>query len=82
MTKMPETVDDTTDGDNSKFGLRLIALIPLPTLVILIVIALVLFQDFFTRLCFLASMVDEVSTDDDDDDDDDDMNPLELMNNQ
>ena len=39
----------------------------LPTLVILIVKALVIFRDFFTRLCYLASMVDIVPTEEDDD---------------
>ena len=64
MTKVPETVNK-----NSLTELRLIALMPLPTLVILIVIALIIFQDLFTRLYYLASMVDVVSTEDDDDDD-------------
>ena len=68
MTKVPETVDGT-DIDNGKPALRLLALLHFPTLVVLIVIPLVLvmvlFWDFFTRLCYLASMV-VVSTEDDD----------------
>ena len=50
--------------------LRLLALLQFPTMGVLIVIPLVLFmvlfQDFFTRLCYLTSMVDVVSTEDDD----------------
>ena len=36
-------------------------------IVIPLVVFLILFRDFFTRLCYLTSMVDEVSTEDDDD---------------
>ena len=66
ITKVPETVDGT-DGDPM---LRLLALLHFPTMVVLIVIPLVLFmvlfRDFFTRLCYLTSMVDVVSIEDDD----------------
>ena len=69
---MPETVDDGTDVDNGKPALRVLALLHLTTIIVLMVVPLVifmvLFPDFFTRLCFLASMVDVVSTEDDDDD--------------
>ena len=50
--------------------LGLLALLHFQTMVVLIVIPLVLFmvlfRDFFTRLCYLASMVDVVSTEEDD----------------
>ena len=59
---MPETVDDGTDGEPA---------LRLPTMVVLIVIPLVLFMVLFRNLCYLASMVDVVSTEDDDDDDGD-----------
>ena len=74
MTKVPKTVDDETHGEPV---VRLLTLLHFPTMVVLIVIplvvviviALVLFRDFFTRSCYLTSMVDVISTDDDDDDD-------------
>ena len=73
MTKVPKTVDDETHGEPV---VRLLTLLHFPTMVVLIVIplvvviviALVLFRDFFTRSCYLTSMVDVISTDDDDDD--------------
>ena len=72
MTKIPETIDDGTNGTDGDPTLRLLALLHFPTMVVLIVIPLVLFfilfRDFFTRLCYLTSMVDEVSIEDDDDD--------------
>ena len=62
MTKIPEIVDDGTNGTDGDPTLRLLALLHFPTMVVLIVIPLVvffiLFQDFFTRLCYLISMVD------------------------
>ena len=71
MTKVPETVDDGTDGEPT---LRLLALLHFLTMVVLIVIPLVvvividliLFRDIFTKLCYLTSMVDVVSTENDD----------------
>ena len=44
MTKLPETVDAGTDGEPT---LRLLALLHLPTIVVLIVIPLVLFLVLF-----------------------------------
>ena len=67
MTKIPETIDDGTNGSDGDPTVRLLAMLHFPTMVVMIVIPLVvffiLFQDFFTRLCYLTSMVDE---DDDD----------------
>ena len=68
MTKIPETIDDRTNGSDGDPTVRLLAMLHFPTMVVMIVIPLVvffiLFRDFFTRLCYLTSMVDE---DDDDD---------------
>ena len=68
MTKVPETVDDETDGTDREPALRLLALLHFPRMVVLIVIPLVLlmvlFRDFFTRLCYLTSLVDVVFTED------------------
>ena len=69
---VPETVDDETDGTDREPALRLLALLHFPTMVVLI---LIFSQDFFTRLCYLTSLVDVVSTEDVDE-------PLGLMNNQ
>ena len=67
MTKIPETIDDRTNGSDGDPTVRLLAMLHFPTMVVMIVIPLVvffiLFRDFFTRLCYLTSMVDE---DDDD----------------
>ena len=74
MTKIPETIDDRTNGSDGDPTVRLLAMLHFPTMVVMIVIPLVvffiLFRDFFTRLCYLISMVDE---DDDDDDNDDEV---------
>ena len=71
MTKIPETINTGTDGADGDPTLRLLALLHFLTMVVLIVIPLVvffiLFRDFFTRLCYLTSMVDEVSIEGDDD---------------
>ena len=71
MTKIPETIDAGTDGADGDPTLRILALLHFPTMVVLIVIPLVvffiLFRDFFTRLCYLTSMVDEVPIEGDDD---------------
>ena len=67
MTQVPQTVDDV---DNGEAMLRLLALLHFPIMVVLIVIPLVgsmiLFRDFFTRSCYLTSMVNVVSTEDED----------------
>ena len=68
MTKIPETIDAGTDGDTT---VRLVALLHFPTMIAMIVIPLVVFfihfPHFFTRLCYLISMVEVVSTEDGDD---------------
>ena len=71
MTNIPETIDAGTDGTDGDPTVRLLALLHFPTMVAMIVIPLVvffiLFRHFFTRLCYLTSMVDEVSIEDGDD---------------
>ena len=68
MTKIPETIDDGTDGSDGDPTARLLAILHFPTIVVMIVIPLVvfliLFRDFFTRLCYFMSMVDEDGDDD------------------
>ena len=71
MTKIPETIDAGTDGTDGDPTVRLLALLHFATMVVMIVIPLVvffiLFRHFFTRLCYLTSMVEVVSTEDGDD---------------
>ena len=63
MTKIPETIEDGTSGSDGDPTVRLLAMLHFPTMVVMIVIPLVvffiLFRDFFTRLCYVTSMVDE-----------------------